>query len=69
MVNLTSRAPVSSLPLSILLTPFHLLQQLGNAERRCYLVCHKSAILLIQSQVSKFVMSKFRALIVFLPEP
>ena len=45
------------------------LLQLEDAERRRYLVCHKPAILLVQSQVSKFLTSEFRALIAFLLEP
>jgi len=52
-----------------LLAPFHSLLQLENAERRCYLVCHKPAILLVQSQVSEFAALEFHALIGFLPEP
>lgn len=69
VVNLESRASAFSLNFCLPSSLRSSLLQLEDAERRCYLVCHKPAILLIQSQVSKFLASKFRALIAFLLEP
>jgi len=64
VVDPRSRASAFSPP-----PPVHSPLQFENAERRCHLVCHKPAILLVQSQVSEFVTSKLPALIALLLEP
>lgn len=69
VVNLESRASAFSLNFCLPSSLRSSLLQLEDAERRCYLVCHKPAILFVQSQVSEFLASKFHALIAFLLEP